>query len=382
MKRRWHACPDPKRVARDPARLHLAARVEDSIDRHLGRWLRRCGWSPVVTASTGYADHDGVHVFLRVLLGPQHPCDHEAARRRRWVRVTRRPRPPRGWRAFVSLPAAGTEVTVTIGEHHHTMTSERGGYVHAELPEVLVPGWHDVVVSVDGREPVACRVRAVDPRGSHGVVSDIDDTILVTWVPRRLLAAWNTFFLPEKARRPVPGMAELLRELAGDDGFMVYVSTGAWNFAPHLERFITEHGLPSGPLLLTDWGPTPTGWFRSGAAHKRDMLERLRRDHPSVRWTLVGDDGQRDPQIYADFVAAHRGAVRAVAIRHLSLAQRVLAGGSPGTHHATDETHTPETGAAAGGSLPLWVTGSDGYELMAALRAAGRISATPPDRAG
>jgi phosphatidate phosphatase APP1 len=260
------------------------------------------------------------------------------------------------------------------------MTSGRGGYVHAELPEVLVPGWHDVIVSIAGREPVACRVRAVDPQGSHGVVSDIDDTIVVTWVPRPLLAAWNTFFLHEKARRPVAGMPELLRALAGDDGFVVYISTGAWNFAPHLERFITEHGLPPGPLLLTDWGPTPSGWFRSGAAHNRDMLERLRRDHPSVRWMLVGDDGQRDPQIYADFAAAHPSAVRAVAIRRLSLAQRVLTGGSNGTAQATGEASPTDTCPAASDALTPWVTGSDGYELIAALKAAG-ISASQFDRA-
>ena len=359
------------------ARLHVAARVEDGVDRLLGRWLRRCGWSPLVTASTGYADHDGVHVFIRVLLGPPQRGDREAGHRRRWLWATRRARPPRGWRALIAPPAPGTPVTVTIGERQHTMTAERGGYVHAELPVVLVPGWHDVIVAVDDREPVACRVRAVDPRGSRGVVSDIDDTILVTWVPRPLLAAWNTFFLRETARRPVPGMGELLRALAGEDGFVAYVSTGAWNFAPHLERFMTEHGLPPGPLLMTDWGPTASGWFRRGAAHKRDMLERLRREHPSVRWTLVGDDGQRDPQIYADFAAAHPDAVSAVAIRQLSVAQRVLASGTPtpsATPQSTLETAETETSPAARGPALPWVSGSDGYELMAALRAAGVLS--------
>jgi phosphatidate phosphatase APP1 len=280
---------------------------------------------------------------------------------------------------LIAPPAAGTAVTVTIGERQHTMTAERGGYVHAELPAVLLPGWHDVIVAVDDREPVACRVRAVDPLGSRGVVSDIDDTILVTWVPRPLLAAWNTFFVREKARRPVPGMGELLRALVGDDGFVAYVSTGAWNFAPHLERFMTEHGLPPGPLLLTDWGPTQSGWFRSGAAHKRDMLERLRREHPSVRWALVGDDGQRDPQIYADFAAAHPNATRAVAIRQLSVAQRVLAGGTPtptSTPHTTVQAGETETSPATRAPGPPWVSGSDGYELMAALRAAGIL---PPE---
>lgn len=268
-------------------------------------------------------------------------------------------------------------MTITLDDRQYTLTAERGGYVHAELQTVLRPGWHEAIVAVDGREPTACRVRAVDPLAVRGVVSDIDDTIVVTWVPRPLFAAWNTFVLTEKARRPVPGMAELLTALAGEEDFVVYLSTGAWNFAPHLERFLAEHGFPPGPLLLTDWGPTASGWFRSGAAHKREMLERLRREHPSARWTLIGDDGQRDPKIYAAFADQHPDAVDAVAIRRLSVAQRVLASGSP------IATATQETSAAASATDPMsaaplppappWVTGGDGYELIDALRQAGAL---------
>ena len=41
----------------------------------------------------------------------------------------------------------------------------------------------------------------------------------------------------EHARRPVPGMSDLLWRLGGEDGLVIYLSTGAWNFAGHLERF-------------------------------------------------------------------------------------------------------------------------------------------------
>ena len=365
-----------------PAPQHVAARAEDWIHRRAGGWLGRRGWVPIVTASTGYADEDGVHVFVRVLLGPR-PRGERSAPRTRWrVRRADRARPPRGWRSFLTLPAPGVPVAITVDGRSHELTSGRGGYVHAELPMVLAPGWHCADVVVGGREPVMCRIRAVDPHATRGVVSDIDDTILVTWVPRPLLAAWNTFVLREHARRPVDGMAELLRTLAGDDGFVAYLSTGAWNFAPHLERFMAEHGFPPGPLLLTDWGPTESGWFRSGRAHKHAMLERLRREHPSARWMLVGDDGQRDPQIYADFAAEHPDAVEAVAIRRLSAAQQVLTTGTPTSGDARPAA-ADETATSSAGSVPPvpWVAGADGFELLAALRATGaldRDAAAPP----
>jgi phosphatidate phosphatase APP1 len=349
-------------------RLHVSARVEDALHRAVGSVLAQRGWSPRVTASTGYGGSEAIRVFARVLLAPAAAADAQAAARPRWKRraAARPAHAPRGWRSLVALPAAGTEVRLTVGAEVHLLHAERGGYVHAEVPAVLSPGWHDATLEVGGRAPVSCRIRIVDANATHGVVSDIDDTVLVTWLPRPLLAAWNTFFLREHARRPVPGMSELLRTLAGEDGFMVYLSTGAWNFAPHLERFMVEHRFPPGPLFLTDWGPTQDGWFRSGAAHKRETLERLRREHPQTRWILVGDDGQRDPQIYAEFATAHPEAVSAVAIRRLSPTQQVLAAGaaSPRRGDRVDQ--------AAAEQVPVaWVTGADGHELSAALAAAG-----------
>ena len=142
---------------------------------------------------------------------------------------------------------------------------------------------------------------------------------------------------------------------------MIYVSTGAWNFAPHLERFMAEHGFPPGPMLLTDWGPAEDGWFRSGAAHKRATLERLRSEHPHTKWVLVGDDGQRDPEIYSEFAAAHPDAVTAVAIRQLTRAQRVLALGPAGLSAQLGAAVDPAFAA------PRWVTGADGYTLLSAL---------------
>ena len=124
---------------------------------------------------------------------------------------------------------------------------------------------------------------------------------------------------------------------------------------------MAEHGFPPGPLLLTDWGPTDAGWFRSGAAHKHAALERLRRDHPNTSWILVGDDGQRDPQIYAAFAATHPEAVAAVAIRQLTRTQRALASGAGAR---PDEPAAPIDPSLV---APRWVTGADGYELASAL---------------
>jgi phosphatidate phosphatase APP1 len=126
-------------------------------------------------------------------------------------------------------------------------------------------------------------------------------------------------------------MVELYREVvdACPDAFVVYLSTGAWHTAVGLRGFLEGHGYPLGPLLLTHWGPVPEGWFRSGREHKREGLRRLLEEFPRLQWLLVGDDGQHDPSVYQEVAQAQPGKVLAVVIRQLSVAQQVVASGSP-----------------------------------------------------
>jgi phosphatidate phosphatase APP1 len=170
--------------------------------------------------------------------------------------------------------------------------------------------------------------------------------------------------LDEHSRAAVPGMAVMFERLITEHpgAPVFYLSTGAWNVAPALSRFLSRHLYPAGPLLLTDWGPTDTGWFRSGAQHKRVTLARLAEEFPDVHWLLVGDDGQHDQDIYADFANAHPDQVAAVAIRRLSPAQSVLAG------------NIPLAGPGPRASVPRdtpWLSAPDGAGLWQLLHRAG-----------
>ena len=56
---------------------------------------------------------------------------------------------------------------------------------------------------------------------------------------------------------------------------------------------------------------------------------------------LVGDDGQHDPVIYAEFAREHPDRVRAIAIRELSLGQQVLAHGTPTSRMSESDAAQP-----------------------------------------
>jgi phosphatidate phosphatase APP1 len=314
----------------DTAAPHLirAPRLEDAASRSLARWLWTRGWRTSIEPYPGYGAPGWIRVLARTVLRPPRSGGLPERRRRQ-----------RGWRSLVTAQVTGVVVEVRLGSRVHRVTSDRGGYIDAVVPADLAPGWHDVELAVSTAR-VTAPVLVVDPEARSGIVSDIDDTVMVTSAPRPLLAAWNTFVRSENARRPVPGMADLYQRLLRADPRtpVLYLSTEAWNAAPALGRFLRRHGYPAGPLLLTDWGPTRTGWFRDGVDHKRAALRRLTREFPQVRWLLVGDDGQWDPEIYAELAAEQPDRVRALAIRQVADAGPAAARGpaAGGVRRAAD----------------------------------------------
>jgi phosphatidate phosphatase APP1 len=307
--------------------LHIAADIEDAVRGRVSTVLRRRGWQARLISYVGYGSEDFVRVLARVVL--TRPQSHEKEDVGWGAEIHD---DNRGWRVFFTAPVVDMPVTVELPSGTRQATTDRAGYLDARFEgHGLEPGWHDIVVRADSQDSLTARVLIIGKDTRHGLVSDIDDTIMVTALPRPMIAAWNTFVRQESARKVVPGMPELYKSLLAQwpGAPILYLSTGAWNTAPTLIRFMERHGYPPGPMLMTDWGPTNTGWFRSGQEHKRGQLKRLAEDFSDIRWTLVGDDGQHDPEIYSDFASSHPDKVHAIAIRQLTPTEQVLSHGLP-----------------------------------------------------
>ncbi len=331
--------------------MHRAARIENRYHDFRERRARRRGHRATIVPYTGYGSTAWVRVLGRVLLTAPSKSQRTEDQS------------VRGWRSFTSVPSAHAEVTVDIAGTRTTVIADRGGVIDTTVQATLTAGWQTISLSTHGGRTVEAPIFIVSDDSTVGMVSDIDDTVMVTALPRPFLAAWNTFVLDEHARTPTPGMAVLYERLrhANPDSPMVYLSTGAWNVAPTLTRFLSRNLYPAGALLLTDWGPTHDRWFRSGSEHKRTNLLRLVDDFPSMKWLLVGDDGQHDEQLYGELVESHPDNVVAVLIRQLSIGEAVLAGG-----RAKAEAHS---------SSPVpWLYAPDGAGLSEQLDALGLLS--------
>lgn len=229
----------------------------------------------------------------------------------------------RSMQNFLTHELPQVPLTVEVGGTAVHAVSDDDGYFVVALPapDVLESPWTTGSVSLNGEYrgltdavPAATAVRVPDPAARFGVISDIDDTIIRTGVQKAGQMVLLTLTGSELTRESFPGAAELYNDLAADINPLFYVSSSPWNLHAFLTAFLDHHGFPAGPVLLRDLLGTS-----QGREQKHGRIREILDLHPDLSFVLIGDSGEKDPEIYADVVRSHPGRILAVYIREVRL---------------------------------------------------------------
>lgn len=156
------------------------------------------------------------------------------------------------------------------------------------------------------------------------VISDVDDTILVTGaVSIRQMARW-TFLHNAYSRRRIVGVGAWYRAIqsglsGNQQNPIFYVSSSPWNFFDLIDDFIRLNQIPSGPLLLRDYGIDDGKLLiEPHGDHKIKRCEELFSRFPHLKFLLIGDAGQEDTYIYRDLIRKHPDRIAAAIIRSVA----------------------------------------------------------------
>lgn len=160
------------------------------------------------------------------------------------------------------------------------------------------------------------RVQLIEPAGLS-VISDIDDTVKISDVLNRKELLANTFL---REFQPVPGMAEHYRRLTARGACFHYVSASPWQLYEPLENFLNANGFPAGTLNLRHFrlkDSSVVELLASPENYKLETIESLLRAFPERKFILIGDSGERDPEIYCAVARAHPAQIEHILIREV-----------------------------------------------------------------
>jgi phosphatidate phosphatase APP1 len=152
-----------------------------------------------------------------------------------------------------------------------------------------------------------------------GVISDIDDTILISHSTELGKKLWLSISKNAYTRRPLPGVSDFYKELTHHkEDPIFYVSSSDWSLYDLIRDFMRFRNIPMGPTLLKDKHINLKNIWKSGGGnhdHKLEKIQFLFNLYPKMKFFLIGDSGQHDPEIYTEVIKKFPDRVKGVFIR-------------------------------------------------------------------
>lgn len=292
----------------------------------------------VLALGAGGARADEEHLAVEVYNGWGSPTRVQVSGRVLWVEPEEQLAPTaqegaleslaRNIRAMESDEVEGAAVRVVLGARTVETRADAEGVFQVELADLDPPlpsGPHAVTVTAaDPEQPTqtataqgTVHVLGADVRTV--LVSDVDDTVVQSEVTRKLMLLANTFLKNAATARPVPGKAKLYQLLAAGTPPppVFYVSGSPINLHERIRYYLEVHGFPAGPILLKNYG-----WLHhehdplfAQEEYKIGRIGALIEEFPGVEFLCFGDDGEKDPEVYAALAERYPGRIRHISIR-------------------------------------------------------------------
>ncbi|WP_083470383.1 App1 family protein [Rufibacter tibetensis] len=244
------------------------------------------------------------------------------------------------YRRFESDEVSNAQLKIAFQEQEYTVITDIEGYfvinLEPKTPLVLDNIWHELEVElihadISSFEPgikTKAHVLVPPPDAEYGIISDIDDTIVLSSATDIIKMSQHTFMNNARTRLPFAGVSAFYRSLQlGRNGKrnnpFFYVSSSPWNMYDLLHDFLDINDIPAGPLLLRDFGLKQNKFFGADhMSHKFKEIQNILLTYPHLNFVLIGDSGQQDAPIYKEVIKQFPGRVICVYIRDVELEDR------------------------------------------------------------
>ncbi|CAF3702772.1 unnamed protein product [Rotaria sp. Silwood1] len=161
-------------------------------------------------------------------------------------------------------------------------------------------------------------IRLIEPNQGISIISDIDDTIKISEVFDKIRLLANTFIFPFK---PVSGMSDLYKkwQIHNKNCTFHYLSSMPDQLYTLTQEFINSNNFPNGSFHMRHFRLAIISLFdflhsQSTFDHKIKYL-RFFLLNTIRNFVLIGDSGEKDPEIYGTITREYPERIRAIFIR-------------------------------------------------------------------
>ncbi|OXA79513.1 Uncharacterized conserved protein [Flavobacterium aquidurense] len=228
------------------------------------------------------------------------------------------------------------DIYLKLGDQEiHTKTLDDGYFKFCiPLEKEFDFGWMEYEVFIKYKsEIITAKGSFIKPhKGNLGIISDIDDTFLISHTQNFFKKIYILLFKNVNDRKVFKDVVPHYQALSSagrhnkeEENAFFYVSSSEWNLYRFIVKFTKIHHLPRAVILLKDIRRGITDFFMSGRGnhdHKFDKIKHVLEFYPNLKYVLLGDDSQHDPMLYERICKIFPVTVKAVYIRQTGKFQK------------------------------------------------------------
>ena len=232
---------------------------------------------------------------------------------------------------FFVKPIPHVTVQLQWNNQQFESTTDAKGFFKFEWASenAVQAGWHLITVHLLNQQRQRIQMgegKVFVPHSTqYAFISDIDDTVLISHSATTGKKLRVMFTKNPRSRKTFADVVKFyqLLSLAHTDPSVLnpffYVSSSEWNLYDDLNEFFKHNGLPKGAFLLNEikrWYEL----FKIGNTKHQGKLIRVARildAFPKQRFVLLGDNSQKDPDIYVAIAHKYPDKIVAIYIRNI-----------------------------------------------------------------
>jgi len=204
----------------------------------------------------------------------------------------------------------------------YTTTGDDEGYFRFELNSdiELSQGYENIRLNIkDNKKNENIKV-PIFTQKSIAIISDFDDTVIVSDVTNKLKLSNNLLLKNYKQRDLISGMKERFQNILSRNSIshptpLFFVTGSPQQLFNSIEKFLNHHNFMEHVLITKQIHGQDKDSLLDQISYKLQHIEELIEFYPNFKWVLFGDSGEKDKEIYNSLSKKYPSKIEAFYIR-------------------------------------------------------------------
>jgi len=214
-------------------------------------------------------------------------------------------------------------ITIEINGEKFERKSDDEGYLEFDLSfekKALKPNQKIDLYLTNYKEiENSCNLFIPSDKRQTGIISDFDDTIIISNVTNKLSLLNQLLLKNYKQREVIKGMKRRFEEiLRNSPDKPLFIITGSVKqFNKVIRLFLDYHKFPKRTIITKKIHGKNSNSIFEQKDYKSENIEKLLRLYPNIEWVLFGDSGEEDRQIYLNIAKKYPSHIKEIYIREI-----------------------------------------------------------------